>query len=168
MVKFKCTCKSATSVLETDGFQVKTFLEAIVYVLKLVYGLLQPLVLLECPSCFYTSVSGKNDAATSHTVEAKLGWIGSVESFFLFFRIRSEECLDATLVPEPVATETMTLIDSIQETLLKTVKIGIASNFLVAQEAVQLTEIPILMVKGVQAFPWTGLVQLDFEAEVHV
>jgi hypothetical protein len=168
LVKFKCTGKSATSVLETDGFQVKTFLEAIVYVLKLVHGLIQPLVLLERPCCFHTSISGKNNAATAHTVEAKLRWIRSVESFCLFFRIRSEECLDVTLILEPVATETMTLIDSIQETLLKTVKIGIAPNFLIAQEAVQLIEIPVLMVKGVQAFPWTGLVQLNFEAEVHV
>jgi len=157
-----------TSVLKSDGSHVKAFLEAVVYVLKLVHGSLQPLIFLECPSCFHTSVSGKNNAAPAHTVEAKLRGIRSVESFFLFFRIRSEECLDVALIPEPMATETMTLIDSIQETLLKTVKIGIAPNFLIVQEAVQLIEIPILMVKGVQAFPWTGLVQLDLEAEVHV
>lgn len=149
MFKFKCTGKSATSVLESDGSHVKTFLELVVYVHKLVHGSLQTLVLLVCPGCFYTPIPGKNNAATAHTVEAKLRRIRSVEGFFLFFRIRSEECLDLTLIPEPVATETMTLIDSIKETLLKTVKIGIAPNFLIAQEAVQLIEIPILMMEGV-------------------
>jgi len=132
LIKFKCTGKSATSVLESDGSHVKTFSEAVVYVLKLVYGSFQPFILLECPGFFHASIPGKNNAATAHTVKAKLRWIRSVESFCLFFRIRSEECLDVTLILEPVATETMTLIDSIQETLLKTVKIGIAPNSLIA------------------------------------
>ena len=149
MFKFKCTGKSATSVLETDGFHVKTLLEAFVYVLKLVHGLLQPLVLLVCPSCFHTSISDKNNAATAHTVEAKLRWILRVESFFLFFWVRSEECLDVALIPEPVTTETMTLIESVQETLFETLKIGVFTNLLIVQESVQLIEIPILMMEGV-------------------
>ncbi len=113
MFKFKSTGKSATFVFKSDGSHVKTFLEAVVHVLKLVHGLVQPLVLLECPSCFHTSMSGKNNAATAHTVKAKLRWIRSVKSFFLFFRIGSEECLDLTLILEPVTTETMMLIDSV-------------------------------------------------------
>jgi hypothetical protein len=66
--------------------------------------------------------------------------------------------LNAPLIPKPVAAVAMTLIDSIQEALFETVKIGIAPNFFIVQEAIQLIQIPILVVKGIQAFPWTGLV----------
>jgi hypothetical protein len=127
-----------TGVFKSDGSHVKTLLETVIYVLKLVHSSFQPIILLECPGCFYASTPGKNNAATPHTIEAKLRRIRSFECFLLFFWIRSEECLDVTFISEPVATVAMTLIDSIQETLFETIEVRISLDLLIFQETVQL------------------------------